>query len=407
MHAQKAIVAGGSLVGLIAANLLHRMGWDVQVFERTPGVMEGRGAGITVLPGLEEGFLAAGVPASELGKALGVELPARVALNRDGEIVAERPFPQVMTSWLRLYDLLKAAFPAQRYLSGRSIERVEQSPAAVTAWFAGGASVAADLLIAADGHRSTVRNQLLPELTPRYAGYIAWRCLIEEDRLPHSLRELFFSRYVICLAPGQQGIGYPVPGPAHSVAPGERQYNVVWYQPQREADLRDLMTDESGRHHANGIAPALIRSDVLERMRRTAHEVLAPQLATAIEHARLTFFQPIVDLESPRLVFGRVVVLGDAAFTARPHVAMGVPKGAGDALALADALRRGGMQWASALPRFEGHRLRAGRAIVERGRYLGAYMQAQTGPEPQRRQAEQARVPEKAMMEMAAPLNFG
>src|SRR5512134_3443486 len=110
--------------------------------------MEGRGAGITVLPGLEEGFLAAGVPAHELGSALGVLLPARVALSRTGEILAQREFPQVMTSWRRLYDLLRAQFPDNRYFSGRTIAGVEQDDSGVTALFTDGSRAEADLLIA-------------------------------------------------------------------------------------------------------------------------------------------------------------------------------------------------------------------------------------------------------------------
>ena len=73
-------------------------------------------------------------------------------------------------------------------------------------------------------------------------------------------------------------------------------------------------------------------------MAQLARSVLAPQFAEAVERSRLIFFQPIVDLESPRLAFGRIAIVGDAAFTARPHVAMGVPKAAGDVLSLAAAL---------------------------------------------------------------------
>ena len=48
--------------------------------------------------------------------------------------------------------------------------------------------------------------------------------------------------------------------------------------------------------------------------------------------------QPIFDLQSPRVAIGRVALIGDAAFVARPHVASGVMKAALDAEALADAL---------------------------------------------------------------------
>ena len=133
-----------------------------------------------------------------------------------------------------------------------------------------------------------------------------------------------------------------------------------------------------------------------------AAQVLAPQFAEAIARARLVFFQPIVDLEMPRLVFGRVVVIGDAAFVARPHVAMGVPKAAGDALALVSAIQEG-----NRLAAFEARRMRVGAAIVARGRYLGAYMEAQLKSEEERERAQQRRIPEQVMMETAAPIDYG
>jgi 2-polyprenyl-6-methoxyphenol hydroxylase-like FAD-dependent oxidoreductase len=402
---RRVIVIGGSLAGLIAGNLFHRIGWDVHVFERAAGVLEGRGAGITILPGLVSGFQAAGVDETE--ESLGIELPARIALDRSGRIVAQRRFSQVMTSWRRLYESLKAAFPAHRYHSGLSLEGVEQSDYEVTARFGDGQRLEADLLIGADGLRSTVRTQFLPELKPYYPGYIAWRCLANEGEVSASTRALLSDRYAVCVAPGEQGIGYPVPGPDHSMEPGKRQFNVVWYHPVRELDeLPRLLTDAAGRYHANGIPPSLVRADVREEMIRLAEQVLAPQFAEAIGRSRLVFFQPIVDLESPRLVFGRVVIIGDAAFVARPHVAMGVPKAAGDALALVRAVQQGGADYLSGLRAFEAERLRISGNIVARGRYLGSYMEAQLKSDEERRHAEQIRVPEAVMMETAAPWDF-
>jgi len=397
---RRALIVGGSIAGLIAGNLLHRSGWDVDIFERTAGVLEGRGAGITVLPGLIEGLQAAGVEITEA--ALGVELPGRIALDRTGRVVAERTFSQVMTSWRRLYELLKGVFPEARYHNGVSVERIEQTDAAVSAYFADGQRTDADLLIGADGLRSTVRSRFLPDIKPFYPGYIAWRCLANEDDLSAASKELLLGRYAVCVAPGEQAIGYPVPGPQHSAERGQRQYNVVWYSPVHEEELPRLLTDDSGRYHPNGIAPSLISARVREQMAERAGRVLAPQFAEAVWRARLVFFQPIMDVEMPRLVFGRVVVIGDAAFVARPHVAMGVPKAAGDALALVKAIQDGG-----GLAAFEAQRLRIGAAIVARGRYLGAYMEAQLKSNEEREQAQQQRIPEQVMMETAAPMDYG
>ena len=395
-------IIGGSLAGLMAGNLFHRIGWDVHVYERTDGVLEGRGAGITILPGLIETFRMCGVDE----QAYGIMLPERIALDRAGNIVAQRKFDQEMTSWRRLFEMLKAVFPAERYHSGVTLDRVEQTADKVTARFASGDSVESDLLIGADGLRSTIRSQFLPEAKPYYPGYIAWRCLADETALSAATHARLFGRYTVCVAPGQQGIGYPVPGPDHSIALGKRQYNVVWYQAVSEADLPRLMTDDNGRYHPNGIAPALIAQRVRSEMVDAADDFLAPQFAEAIRRARLYFFQPILDLELPRLVFGRVVLVGDAAFITRPHVAMGVPKAGGDVLALLEAVKRGGDDYMAELPAFEAQRLRVSSAIVSRGRYLGAYMEAQLRSDEERSHAERARVPEQVMMETAAPVQY-
>jgi 2-polyprenyl-6-methoxyphenol hydroxylase-like FAD-dependent oxidoreductase len=75
------------------------------------------------------------------------------------------------------------------------------------------------------------------------------------------------------------------------------------------------------------------------------------------------------------MAFGRVAIVGDAAFVARPHVAAGVSKAADDAAALAGALH-GESDVVSALKRYEVARLSENYRIIERARHLGAYLQA-------------------------------
>lgn len=394
----RAIVIGGSLGGLFAANLLLRAGWDVQLYERTGEELSGRGAGIVTHAELNDALERAGIAVDE---TLGVAVPGRVTLARDGSVEAERSLPQVLTAWGRLYHLLKSAFPADRYRFGRSLERVEQDAAGVTAVFSDGARETADLLVAADGIRSTVRAQLLPETRPQYAGYIAWRGLVEESALSPATHAALFERFGFCLPPREQMLGYPVAGADNSTRPGERRWNFVWYRPADEATvLRDMLTDATGRTYEGNIPLDRIRPDVITAMLRDAERVLAPQFLEIVAKTEQPFFQPIYDLESSRLAFGRVALLGDAAFVARPHVGMGVTKAAGDAVALVDALT-GMADVQTALQRYERARQPFGAFIVMHARRLGAYMQAQVSTAAEREAAEAYRSTEAIMRETA------
>ena len=159
------------------------------------------------------------------------------------------------------------------------------------------------------------------------------------------------------LPPGEQFLGYPVAGPDNDLRPGHRRYNVVWYRPADEATkLQWLLTDERGVTHAISIPPPLIRREAIAEMRADAERLVAPQFRQIVRLIEEPILQPIYDLESPRMAFGRVAIVGDAAFVARPHVAAGVSKAADDAAALAEALQKESHVEA-ALKRFEAARL--------------------------------------------------
>jgi len=249
--------------------------------------------------------------------------------------------------------------------------------------------------------RSAVRQSLLPETVPAYAGYIAWRGLVEESTLSLRTLEELFPYFAFGLPPREQMIAYPVAGRNNAVEPGKRRYNFVWYRPADEATtLRDMMTDASGKVWLDGIPPPLIRASVLDEARKAAREVLAPQFAEVVEKTENLFFQPIFDLESPRLAFDRIALLGDSAFVARPHCGMGVTKAAGDAMALVQALTEA-HDVPAALARYEQARVEFGAFIVGHARALGAYMQAQLRTEHERQMAEAYRTPEVIMRETA------
>jgi 2-polyprenyl-6-methoxyphenol hydroxylase-like FAD-dependent oxidoreductase len=232
-----------------------------------------------------------------------------------------------------------------------------------------------------------VRGQYLPEVQPNYAGYVAWRAVLDEADVPPALWRELVDLYAFCLPEGEQLVSYAVPGRDNSTAAGRRGYNIVWYRPVSAAALVDICTDATGRHHPAGIPPPLIRPDVIAQIKADARARIAPQIAE-IFALTTPFFQPIYDLISPRLVFGRAVLAGDAAFVARPHTGAGTTKAALDAAALADSLRAAGDDLAAALQRYERAQTPFGRALVEANREEGAYLSAQLKPKTERTGAE-------------------
>jgi 2-polyprenyl-6-methoxyphenol hydroxylase-like FAD-dependent oxidoreductase len=396
-HARRALVIGGSMSGLLAALALARRGWDVTVHERLAEPLAGRGAGIVAQPELKAALRTLRLDAD---RDLGVEVPVRVMLARDGRETHRIQWPQTMTAWDRVFHLLKAAWPEAQYHRGKELRHIEQGDA-VVAHFADGTSAAGDLLVGADGIRSTVRQQFLPELAPLYAGYTAWRGLVAEAAFPPALHAGLFQDFAFCLPANEQILGYPVAGPDNDLRPGHRRYNFVWYRPASEAqELPRLLTDDNGRTHTLSIPPPLIARAVVARMRAEAAQVLAPQFNAMLALCAQPFLQPIYDLEVPRMAFRRVAILGDAAFVARPHVGAGVAKAAEDALVLADALAADA-DVETALRRFEAARLPVGAKIIARARHLGAYVQADLKTEEERSHAARHQKPEAVLAETA------
>jgi 2-polyprenyl-6-methoxyphenol hydroxylase-like FAD-dependent oxidoreductase len=368
---KRAIVIGGSMSGLFAGLQLRARGFAVDIYERVDSELSGRGAGIVAQPAVRDAMRSLGIDTA----GLGVEMTTRKILDVEGRVVLQSHCPQTLTAWERLYRILRDAFPAAQYHRGVGLKGFEQSDGVVTAHFTDGTSRDAELLIGADGIRSTVRAQLLPDLQPLYAGYVAWRALLPEQAIPPAIHHELFECMTFCLPPGEQFLGYPVAGPDNDLRPGHRRYNVVWYRPADETtELRRLLTDESGATHTISIPPPLIRQTHIAAMRAAAERLVAPQFRAIARLMDEPVLQPIYDLETPRMAFGRVAIIGDAAFVARPHVGAGVSKACEDAAALADAVAAGDIE--PALIRFEGQRLSVGRRIIERARHLGAYLQA-------------------------------
>lgn len=362
---RKAVIAGGSIGGLATAALLRREGWDVEVFERSPSDLSGRGGGLVL-----QGDVLRALHRADIGwhGTPGVTTVDRIFLDRDDRVIRRMHMPQTQTSWNALYAALRDAHPAVH--AGAALTGYEQDAGMVTAHFADGRSVRANLLIGADGARSQVRAQMFPGLRPAYAGYVAWRGLVPEGELPAALRDRLDHTFVFQQGERHMFLTYPVPGADAATEPGRRRWNWVWYRPVAEgAALEAVLTDRDGGRHAASLPPGALGHAATALLLDEAREILAPSLRALVEATGNPFVQTIVDWQAPAMRGGRVLLLGDAAAVVRPHTASGTAKAAADAMALADALRGGYSP--GALDGWEARRLAAARELGQWGVELG------------------------------------
>ena len=357
---------GGSIAGLCAGIALRGVGYAVEVYERAPGPMTSRGAGIVVQPDLIALLDAHGAPPLPM-----TTCAARRYLLPDGGVQSESRMPQHFTSWDAIHQTLRATFPEDAYHLGVSVIDFADEGNQVAVTFATGEGVAADLLVCADGDRSESRHRLLPDVRPQYAGYIAWRGTLEESKAPATLVDAFNDRFTFCDArSGGHILCYFIPGENAAVDVGHRRLNWVWYVHADETtDLPFLLRDASGEQRESSVPPGQVTGDHIAALHAAAGRELHPRFADLVRATEAPFIQAIQDLMVPRMVFGRTCLLGDAAFVVRPHTAGATAKAAADAstlgAALADTdLRRG-------LERWERSQLELGYRMTQYGVSLG------------------------------------
>jgi 2-polyprenyl-6-methoxyphenol hydroxylase-like FAD-dependent oxidoreductase len=397
---RRAVVIGGSMSGLFTAAFLRQIGWDVDVYERSKVELVGRGAGITGHPELLDALEASGAGTEQLG----IEVPKRIAIDRDGRVTEERPLRQILTSWDRLQRLLRATIDPSRYHLGWNFERVEQNERGVRVQFSGGRVEEADILVGGDGIRSSVRGQMAPQVQPIYASYYIWRGAPNEaDLSPRALKEIY-PYFTFHLPPRQEVITYPIAGFDDDLTPGKRRFNFIWYRVADAARLREMNVDENGVQHEYSVPPPLIRKDLIADMHKDARQILPDTLLDALLAIKQPFITPIYDFTAPAIVFGRVAMVGDAAANARPHMGFGMAKAATDAQALARHLDAHD-DIDEALKAYNAERQPIGNTIVLHGRKLGTHMGVNLKTEEDRRMHELLQS-DGAMLDWIAVPNF-
>ncbi|HCB03251.1 MAG TPA: FAD binding domain-containing protein [Nocardioides sp.] len=374
MSGPKVAVVGGSIAGLTAANVLRDASCEVDVYERSETLLSGFGTGIVVQPELVRYLLERtsttlddiSVPSHEMRY-----FDAASGRNA-GQVDAGWRF----TAYNAVYQKLLDAFGTERYHLGKELVRVTPGVEGASASFADGTEVTADLVVCADGGGSVARAQLLGR-KPDYAGYVTWRGMVDQRDVSPETWDFFQDAFTYGLLPDGHIIAYPISQvSSEGEVTGETRLNFQWYwNVDAGAALDELMTANDGSRRPVSVHFVALPASSLEQFHSRATNELAPVFRDLITGAPQPFVTIVADADVSQMAFDRVALIGDAAFTPRPHAAAGAAKAAADAWALADRLVEASGDVREALTAWEPERLAVGQAYLTKVRAMANALQ--------------------------------
>jgi len=360
---------GGSLGGLTAALVLRDAGCDVDVYERSEAPLQDRGAGIVLHPATVRYLVDNQIRTTS---EIGVAARCLRYLSCDDGVVSESPSEFRFTSYYALYRDLFGCFDADRYHLGSEVVGFDAAGGDVEVALVHGASTRCDLLVCADGVRSSARARLLPDVSPRYAGYVGWRGAVASADLSAAMSGVLQDAITYCVIPNSHLLAYPIPGAGGPRDGRAAAMNWVWYRNVAAGEeLAQLLTDRDGARRSVSVPPGFVHERYLGELVSTAGDVFPAPLAELIARTPDPFVQAVYDIDVPRMAFGRICLIGDAAFALRPHIAAGTAKAAEDAWRLGDAMADANGNVETALRHWEPHQLALGRSALRRTREAG------------------------------------
>lgn len=359
-HSQIVIV-GGSLAGLTLALACASRGVPVHVVERSARRVQG-------------------------GDSLSVDLAALAAtVGHDPRTHPVLPVVPAyrdrhLTTWPALYSWLHdraARAPGILLEAGRAVTSVTHLGDRAQLSFSDGNAMVADAVIGADGYHSIVRRTIAPDAAlARYAGYVAWRGLIDEQTLARPVPRPSSGGLWIDFVDGYRLVAAVLPGRDGSVEIGRRQVTFAWFDVHRAELLR-----RTNRLTADGyIVGTLgrdtidtdVRAELLALIPRLWPETWAEAMDVGVRSTDALSGAPIAEYEPERLAAGALAIVGDAAHVVSPMTGRGFAAGVEDAAVLARMLadRRANEPVSAALARYEAARLRYVRSLVTHSRRI-------------------------------------
>ncbi len=293
----RVVVVGGSLGGLHAALWLRDAGCAVEVFERSPVLLQDRGSGIVLNPATVRYFIDHDFHPAELSAAVN----RFRYLSPDGGIAYEDGSHYRFAAYSLLYGQLLSAFGLKHYHLAGECTGFDQDTTAVTVRFASGREEEADLLVFADGINSAGRRMLLPTVIPRYAGYVAWRGTVNEQALSHKTFDEMHAVITYAVLPDSHALSYPILVSSGANEPGQHLINWLWYRNVSSGpQLDDLLTGRSGAHFGTSVPPGMVEERHITRLREEA-VALPPPFTEMVNRTAEPFVQVVFDVEVPRM----------------------------------------------------------------------------------------------------------
>jgi FAD-dependent urate hydroxylase len=343
MENLKVIIIGAGIGGLTAGVALSQIGYDVEIYDRV-NELRPAGAGISLWSNGVKVLNSLGL-SQQIAQVGGLmdqmqylshtgELLNHISLNPLVEAVGQRPYPVTRTD---LQQLLLEAFPGSVKLNAKCVA-VEANDQQVTAVFEDGDRATGDVLIAADGIRSILRQFVLQtEVQPRYGGYVNWNGLV--DASPELAPQ---NTWVIYVGEHKRASMMPV---SHDRVYFFLDVPMPYDQAAPVADIQTELT-----HFFQGWAEPV--QTLIQRLNpETTNRLLIHDLG------------PI-----DRMVRGRVALLGDSAHATCPDLGQGGCQAMEDVVVLARYLRTTNLSVEDALKRYEAERWERARAIVIKAR---------------------------------------
>ena len=317
-------IIGGSIAGCASAIELDRAGCNVTVFERSTGSLKDRGAGIGFPFALVETL-----QERDIFDAKMAILPVRRRhfYTRSGSgshLLWEQKFDIAATNWDVLYRTLRKRVRDDIYHQGCEVTGFKEREGGTAVELASGQDAVFDLVVCSDGYMSTGRSILYPDQGLKYAGYIMWRGLLDEQ-LVNDVTALEGVN-IFTVTPLGHLIAYLVPGRNGETQIGQRRVNWGWYVNTPEVDLAKSLTDRNGTIHTTSLPAGSVSDERIAELHEQALRFLPEFVAEMVVCTGRPFIQAIFDGNIPSYRRGNICLIGDASAVVRPHVAAGATK---------------------------------------------------------------------------------